>query len=96
MAGYSLSSRAARDIDEIYEYSILTFGLDQARRYVQGLDDQLGELATHPQRGRRVDELSLGLRRWRYRAHIIFYESSSTGIFVVRVLHTSMDIERQL
>lgn len=37
MAVYSLSAKAAADIDGIYEYTILQFGLEQARAYVYGL-----------------------------------------------------------
>ena len=32
MAVYSLSSKAAADLDQIHEYTILNFGLKQARR----------------------------------------------------------------
>lgn len=32
MAVYSLSSKAAADLDEIYEYTILNFGLEQQVR----------------------------------------------------------------
>jgi plasmid stabilization system protein ParE len=37
MAVYSLSSKAAADLDQIHEYTILNFGLKQARAYLSGL-----------------------------------------------------------
>ena len=41
MAAYSLSSKAATDLEEIHEFTIDRFGLQQARTY---LTDTLGEL----------------------------------------------------
>jgi toxin ParE1/3/4 len=48
MAVYSLSSKAAADLDGIYEYTILNFGLEQARMYLQGLHERFATLAEHP------------------------------------------------
>ena len=36
MADYRLSGKAASDLDGIYEYTIVNFGLDQARNYMNG------------------------------------------------------------
>ena len=41
MAVYRLSTRAALDLDEIYEYTILNFGLTQAQSYLNGLHEPL-------------------------------------------------------
>ena len=35
MAAYSLSAKPAADLDGIYEYTILQFGLEQARAYLK-------------------------------------------------------------
>ncbi|MFN0313547.1 MAG: type II toxin-antitoxin system RelE/ParE family toxin [Burkholderiales bacterium] len=48
MAVYSLSSKTATDLEGIYEYSILNFGLDQARAYLSGLHELIEVLALHP------------------------------------------------
>lgn len=40
MAAYSLSAKAVADIDGIYEYTILDFGLEQARAYLLGLHER--------------------------------------------------------
>jgi toxin ParE1/3/4 len=34
MAGYRLSSKAAADLEAIYEYTIINFGLGQAQAYL--------------------------------------------------------------
>ena len=61
MAAYSLSSKAATDLDGIYEYSILNFGLEQARVYLSGLHERFKTLAEHPTHGRYADDLAPGL-----------------------------------
>lgn len=96
MADYSLSPRAAEDVDGIYEYSILHFGLEQARDYVRGLLDLLVRLAANPMLGSSAKELAPGLRRSEYRSHVVLYASTASGVLVVRVLHARMDAREHL
>lgn len=96
MAVYRLSAKAASDLDTIYEYTILRFGLDQARVYLFGLQEQFQILAEQPAHGRQADALARGLRRWEYQSHIIFYMPAKHGIRIVRVLHQRMDARRHV
>lgn len=96
MAGYSLSSKAAADLSRIYEYSILNFGLKQARQYLAGLHEQFETLAKNPTQGRSASELSPDLRRLEYESHVVFFVQKAKGIRIVRVLHQSMDMKRHL
>ena len=52
MASYQLTEDAEGDVDGFYEYSILHFGLQQARDYVSGLHGCFGNLADRPRLGR--------------------------------------------
>lgn len=96
MAAYSLSSKAAADLDGIYEYTILTFGLGQARAYLSGLRERFETLADNPMHGRSARELSPGLRRLEYESHVVFYVPKDNGVRIVRILHGSMDMKRHL
>lgn len=96
MAVYSLSSKAAADLDGIYEYTILHFGLEQARVYLSGLHERFEMLAEQPTHGRKAEELAPGLRRLRYQSHIAFYISKDNGIRIGRVLHQRMDVTRHV
>ncbi|MDF0650219.1 MAG: hypothetical protein CV081_03025 [Nitrospira sp. LK265] len=96
MAVYSLTPKAASDLDAIYEYTILRFGLGQARIYLLGLQEQFQILAEQPAQGRQADALARGLRRWEYHSHIIFYMPTEHGIRIVRVLHQRMDVRRHV
>ena len=96
MAVYSLSSKAAADLDGIYEYTILNFGLEQARAYLSGLHERFETLAENPMHGRTAGELTPGLRRLEYQSHVVFYVLNDNGIRIVRVLHQSMDMKRHV
>ncbi len=91
MAAYNLSGKAASDLVGIYEYTILNFGLEQARAYLLGLHERFQILADTPGIGRSAAQLAPELRRHEYQSHIIFYSQTETGILIVCVLHTRMD-----
>jgi toxin ParE1/3/4 len=38
MAIYELTHKAEDEIEEIYEYSIVSFGLEVARKYISGMN----------------------------------------------------------
>lgn len=92
MAAYRLTQKAADDLDAIYEYTVLSFGLEQARDYLSGLQGRLDDLAARPGLGRGADYLASGLKRYPYRSHVVFYVPRNQGVLVVRVLHASMDV----
>ena len=94
MAVYKLSSKADADLAGIYEYTILNFGLEQARAYLLGLHERVAALAEHPILGRSAQELAPNLRRFEYQSHIVFYLAKKQGVWIVRVLHQSMDTKR--
>ena len=96
MAAYSLSEKAVSDLDGIYEYTILNFGLEQARAYLLGLHERFQILADTPGIGRSATQLAPNLRRHEYQSHIIFYNPTETGVLIVRVLHTRMDAKRHI
>jgi toxin ParE1/3/4 len=96
MASYSLSSKAAADLEGIYEYTILHFGLEQARVYLLGLHGRFQMLAEQPTQGRKADELAPGLRRVEYQSHVVFYIPKDHGVLIVRVLHQRMDVARHV
>ncbi len=94
MAKYRLSKRAFADIVGIGDYTIERFGIAQARRYRDRLEDALQTLADNPNRGRSTDEIAPGLRRWNYQSRAVFFRLEAQGILIVRVLHQQMDFER--
>jgi len=96
MAVYKLSGKASADVDDIYEYTIVNFGIEQARTYLNGLGDCLEALAENPLRGRAADELASELRRYEYQSHVVFFREMEQYTLIVRVLHKSMDFARHV
>ena len=96
MAVYKLSGKASADIDDIYEYTIVNFGIEQARTYLHGLGDCFKTLAENPLRGRAADELAPELRRYEYQSHVVFFREVEQYTLIVRVLHKSMDFARHV
>ncbi|MEZ5365472.1 MAG: type II toxin-antitoxin system RelE/ParE family toxin [Bryobacterales bacterium] len=91
MASYDLSEDAEARLDEIYAYSIRTFGLETAQRYLLGLHDIFGLLAESPRLG--AEQFALGRGMWRlvYRSHVVYYRPRIAGVFIVDVLHEAQD-----
>ena len=96
MAAYRLTRRAAADLDAVFEYTAARFGVEQARRYFDGLHACCEGLAENPGLGRNAESLAPGLRRYEFRSHVVFYIGQSEGVVIVRVLHERMDAPRHL
>lgn len=96
MADYRLSKRAASDLARISDYTIETFGIEQARRNRDALEDCFRTLADQPKIGRSADAFAPNLRRFEIQSHIVFYLPDDSGVFIVRVLHERMDLSRHL
>ncbi|MCH7936905.1 MAG: type II toxin-antitoxin system RelE/ParE family toxin [Proteobacteria bacterium] len=94
MAEYILSNKADADLGDIYTYSWRTFGEARADTYFLELRDCLEMLAGSPRLGHAADLILPGLRRHTHASHVVFYTIEENAIFVVRVLHRSMDSER--
>ena len=62
MAEYRLSNQAKADLNEIADYTIETFGIEQARRYRDGLETCFQTLADKPMVGRSAAALAPALR----------------------------------
>lgn len=94
MAVYRLSKKAVADLDDIHEYSVVTFGTTQARSYLNHLHERFEILGQQPMLGRQADHFAPKLRRYEYRSHVAFYVPEDGGVTIVRVLHKSMDVQR--
>jgi len=87
-----LSRLAVADLAEIAEYTIERFGLEQSRRYRDGLKTCFVQLTNNPALGRSAEQLVPGLQRFEHQSHVVFYISEPGNLLIVRVLHSSMDV----
>lgn len=91
MANYRLSRLAIKDLADIADYTIETFGVEQARAYRDGLEACFEALADNPNLGRSAERLAPMLRRFTHQSHEVFYRAMNQEILIVRVLHERMD-----
>jgi len=94
MNAFSVSRAARSDLKNIAAYTQKVWGAEQRRTYLKGLDLALHFLAENPLSGVACNYIVEGLRKHRFESHTIFYEKSNNDVVIVRILHKSMDIER--
>lgn len=94
MGSYKLSSKASEDLKKIYKYTLLNFGIKQAKTYLNKFTKCFLALADASLQGRKADIFKEGLRRLEVGSHILFYFQKENKIIIVRVLHSNMDIQK--
>jgi toxin ParE1/3/4 len=100
MKRVSLSLAAERDLDEIDNYTIEHFGLDQAIRTTERFLELFRGLAEMPFSGQLRPDLSPPRKAFRYRtvlrSFVIVYEPTDEGIRVARILHGARNLVVEL
>lgn len=91
--------QAERDVDELAFHLARAAGRETAYRFLEFLDQAIEQLAEMPEIGTRCELARpkwAELRVWpvpRFKNHLIFYQPIENGIEVLRVLHSSRDID---
>jgi len=88
---YSLSSKASTDLDSILDYSIINFGANVMVKYHESLEKCFDTLDDNPGLGTEVEHIRSNYMCFEHRSHLIFYKRANQGIFIIRILHKSMD-----
>ncbi|MGR5230591.1 type II toxin-antitoxin system RelE/ParE family toxin [Photobacterium damselae] len=88
---YKLSNLAAEDFEQIFEYTLLNFGIEQADVYTDSMHNVLLTLVEQPLMGFECTEIAEGLRRHDHHKHAIYYRAQSHDIYIIRILHQQME-----
>jgi toxin ParE1/3/4 len=99
VAEFRFTKAALHDLESIGRYSLEAFGEGQALTYLDALQRACATLGEAPNPGIECTaELGRKRRVWRlqYERHVVYYQLRSSGKFVVRVLHKSMEPTRHL
>jgi toxin ParE1/3/4 len=86
MGKYKLTEAAAADFENIIDYGIDTFGLDQALIYQNSMKQRFDELGEQPKLYPAVEHIHKGHRRSVYGSHSIYYRIEGQGVVIVRIL----------
>lgn len=82
---------AGSDISDIWDF-IAEDSVLQADSWVDNLDAKLRLLSTQPLMGRSREELLPSLRSQPFGRYVIFYMPLSDGLDVIRVIHSTRDL----
>ncbi len=96
MKRLKLSVAADADLFDILAYGTAVHGEAASDAYFTGLTDTFAFLCENPGAGQVDDAGGLGLHRWRYRQHRIFYRVDPGAILIVRVFHVAADAVKRL
>lgn len=96
MAKYTLSRKAEADLAAIIDFSLETFGIEQARIYYDSLIDALNHIADHPEIGMSFAHIKPNTRRLVHGSHVVYYRTDTSSVFIRRILHQSQDPMRHL
>ena len=87
---------ADEDIRSIFDYTISEFGLNQAEKYYHGLQEKFSSIIEGRAHSQDYSFVREGLKRTNYQNHAIYYKTTKEEVFILRVLHQSMDQLRHL
>lgn len=96
MANYELTKAADRRLVDIYRYSVATFGLDVARRYLKAMHSAFELISENPQIGTDQSWVASGCRRMVCESHVIYYVPHTEGVLILEVLVVSSILCKRL
>ena len=85
--GYRLTEAADADIDEIYAWTLETWGEAKADEYFHGLYDAFDRIIDNPYLGTDRPEFGENIQFIRFKSHRIFYRPRSDIIEILAVVH---------
>ena len=96
MARIRLTDPAQSDLDEIFAYTVETWGETRANAYLARIGEAIRRAADNPKHGPLKAISNLAFRVVKAERHLVFYREESTGILVIRILHERRDVSRLL
>ena len=84
---FFVHEKADNDLEEIFDYSVESFGFARAVRYIKDIEAMFSELAHDPLKGRSFDPELPHCFHKRVESHFIYYAPCDNGIEIFRILH---------
>jgi len=88
-----IKPEAEKDLEKIYEYTYLTWGLEQAEKYQDDLFHGMQLLLEQNKLGIIYPYSNILYRKLHVNRHLIFYRFDKQSCTIIRILHDSMDIK---
>jgi len=93
MAQYKITPQSNQDIEDILFYTKLLWGEKQMEKYAKEIYQVLSNVALLHELGNVAESVSISIRKIPVGKHIVFYEIQGEIVWILRVLHSSMDVE---
>ncbi len=93
---FQISTLALEDLDNIWEYTVEQWSKEQANKYYNDIFIAIGKICENSDIGKPIDNVKKGHRRTNAKSHMIIYKVKGKTIYIDRILHQKMDIEKQL
>jgi toxin ParE1/3/4 len=91
-----LSPQAIKDLEEIYNYTLLNWNYKQDEKYQDEIFDSFQNIKKHNNIGSVYFFKKGNYRKLNINQHLIFYKIDQNNCIVMRVLHQRMDLRLQL
>ena len=95
MKSYDLTLAAEEELRDIWRYTYETWGLDQAEKYFDQIEDCCEAVGEGRARSRSFSELPNDVRIYRCEHHYIVWLNEERPI-IIAVLHARMDFVQRL
>ena len=93
----TFSKAAEKDFKSIGSYTQKQWGYEQRVLYLTELNASFITLSENPNMGTNCHYIEPGLKKYKYKSHIIFYEvQDDQNILIIRILHKNMDVKSHL
>jgi toxin ParE1/3/4 len=94
--GLVLHRTARADLAEIWQWTAVRWGGEQAEAYLAGLKAAIGLLLDSPEMAHERPEISPPVRLYPCRSHVVIYRLSGDSLIVHRVVHGRSNWQSQL
>ena len=91
-----ISAAAAADLQSVSNYTKKTWGKVRRNLYIGQLKQCITLLSSNPQVGTVLPAPLSRYRKFRHASHLIIYRSEEDALYIVRILHKSMDVPRHI
>lgn len=96
MAIYRFRPAARDDLEDIWDYTLREWGVEQALSYTDELEAAIELICESPSMCRERGEYIPPVRMHLHGEHLIVYEIDGDEIIITRILHSSMDMDLHL
>ncbi len=94
MAQILFTPIATEDLQQIWIYIAENAGKETANKFLLEIKKKCETIADFPESGRVRHEFLVNLRSFPFKKYVIFYLPLEKGIEILRIIHSSRDIEQ--